>query len=158
MVQVSKFQHSQTKSTGREQPATPFHRDRQGLPRTLRDHVRSSSALSAFKKRLVANLSAKLQLSVAKLSTKGIFSLAKRDFLVANGRMAADFSSPADSLATESCRLADRLATKHFFQGGQRRCIIIYAAERDRARCVAVFVGPRCIGVGRSDPVDHVCE
>ena len=32
--------------------------------------------------------------SVAKLSAKRIFSLAKRDFLVANGRMAADFSSP----------------------------------------------------------------
>ena len=108
LVQVSKFQHSQTKSTGRERPATPFHRDRQGLPRTLRDHVRSSSALSAFKKRLAANLSAKLQLSVAKLSTKGIFSLAKRDFLVANGRMAADFSSPGQlcvpgAIAPASC-------------------------------------------------------
>ena len=64
------------------------------LPRTLRDHVRSASALSALKKSLVANLSAKRQLSVAKLSAKRIFSLAKRDFLVANGRMAADFSSP----------------------------------------------------------------
>ena len=65
------------------------------LPRTLRDHVRSASALSALKKSLVANLSAKRQLSVAKPSAKRIFSLAKRDFLVANGRMAADFSSPA---------------------------------------------------------------
>ena len=64
------------------------------LPRTLRDHVRSASALSALKKILVANLSAKRQLSVAKLSAERIFSLAKRDFLVANGRMAADFSSP----------------------------------------------------------------
>ena len=69
------------------------------LPKTLRDHVRSASALSAsalsaLKKSLVANLSAKRQLSVAKLSAKRIFSLAKRDFLVANGRMAADFSSP----------------------------------------------------------------
>ena len=64
------------------------------LPRTLRDHVRSASALSALKNSLVANLSAKRQLSVAKLSAKRIFSLAKRDFLVANGRMAADFSSP----------------------------------------------------------------
>ena len=36
----------------------------------------------------------KRQLSVAKLSAKRIFSLAKRDILVANGRMAADFSSP----------------------------------------------------------------
>ena len=59
------------------------------------NHVRSASALSAFKKGLVDNLSAKRQLSVAKLCTKWIFSLAKRDFLVANGRMAADFSSPA---------------------------------------------------------------
>ena len=54
----------------------------------------AASALSTLKKSLVANLSAKWQLSVAKLSTKRIFSLAKRDFLVANGRMAADFSSP----------------------------------------------------------------
>ena len=64
------------------------------LPRTLRDHVRSASALSALKKSLVANLSTKQQLSVAKLSAKRIFSLAKRDFSVANGRMAADFLSP----------------------------------------------------------------
>ena len=65
------------------------------LPRTLRDHVRSASALSSLKRSLVANLSAKRQLSVAKLSAKRMFSLAKRDFLVANGWMAADFSSPA---------------------------------------------------------------
>ena len=51
-----------------------------------------------WKKSLVDNLSAKRQLSVAKLSAKRIFSLAKRDFLVANGRMAADFSSPALTL------------------------------------------------------------
>ena len=80
---------------GPERP-TPLHLSRQRrLPKTLRDHVRSASALSALKKSLVANLSAKRQLSVAKLSAKRIFSLAKRDFLVANGRMAADFSSPA---------------------------------------------------------------
>ena len=71
-----------------------MHRQRRRLSKTLRDHVRSASALSALKKSLVANLSAKRQLSVAKLSAKRIFSLAKRDFLVANGRMAADFSSP----------------------------------------------------------------
>ena len=69
-------------------------RQRRRLSKTLRDHVRSASALSALKKSLVANLSAKRQLSVSKLSAKRIFSLAKRDFLVANGRMAADFSSP----------------------------------------------------------------
>ena len=80
---------------GPERP-TPLHLGptKTRLPKTLRDHVRSASALSAFKKCLVANLSAKRQLSVAKLSAKRIFSLAKRDFLVANGRMAADFSSP----------------------------------------------------------------
>ena len=50
------------------------------LPKTLRDHVRSASALSALKKSLVANLSAKRQLSVAKLSAKSIFPLAKRNF------------------------------------------------------------------------------
>ena len=54
--------------------------DRQRLPRTLRNHGWSALALSALKKNLVANLSAKRQLSVAKLSTKTIFSLAKRDF------------------------------------------------------------------------------
>ena len=68
--------------------------DRQKLPRTLRNHVESASAVSALKKSLVASLSAKRQLSVAKLSAKRIFSIAKRDFIVANGRMAADFSSP----------------------------------------------------------------
>ena len=66
------------------------------LPKTLRDYIRSASALSALKKSLVTNLSAKRQLSVAKLSAKRIFSLAKWDFLVANGRMAADFSSPGE--------------------------------------------------------------
>ena len=78
---------------GHERP-TPLHL---GPTKTsAKDlHVRSGLALSAFKKSLVANLSAKRQLSVAKLSAKRIFSLAKRDFLVANGRMAADFSSPA---------------------------------------------------------------
>ena len=40
----------------------------------------SASALTALKKRLVANLSAKWQLSVAKLSTKRTFSLAKWGF------------------------------------------------------------------------------
>ena len=47
--------------------------DQQRLPRTLRDHVRSASALSALKISLIANLSAKRQLSVTKLSTKRIF-------------------------------------------------------------------------------------
>ena len=64
---------------------------------SAKDLARSRSVrigVVRFEKSLVANLSAKRQLSVAKLSAKKIFSLAKRDFLVANGRMAADFSSP----------------------------------------------------------------
>ena len=98
--------YSQTRSTGPERLTlskcildkgvlctTPFL-DRQRLPLTLRNHVRSSSALSALKKSLVANLSAIRQISVAKLSTKRIFFTRQRDFLVANGRMAADFLSP----------------------------------------------------------------
>ena len=86
--------YSQTRSTG-PNGQLPCILDRQRrLPKTLRDYIRSASALSALKKSLVANLSAKRQLSVAKLSAKRIFSLAKWDFLVANGRMAADFSSP----------------------------------------------------------------
>ena len=78
------------------------------MPRTLRDHVGSASALSALKKSLVACLSAIRQLSVAKLSAKWIFSLAKRDFLVANGRMAADFSSPDILQSNLSLRPPDK--------------------------------------------------
>ena len=89
--------YSQTRSTRSERPTRtiPCIWDQQRQPRTLRDHVQSASALSALKKSLVANLSAKRQLSVDKLSAKRNVPLAKRDFLVANGRMAADFSSPA---------------------------------------------------------------
>ena len=93
---------------GPERP-TPLHL---GPTKTLRDHVRSSSALSALKKSLVANLSAKRQLSVAKLSAKRIFSLAKRDFLVANGRMAADFSSPAYVMSFKSTRRSEKPVKK----------------------------------------------
>ena len=86
----------------RARTANSLALDRQRrLPKTLRDHVWSASALSALKKSLVANLSAKRQLSVAKLAAEKIFSLAKRDFLVANGRMAADFSSPVKSRWSE---------------------------------------------------------
>ena len=69
---------------GPERP-TPLHLGptKTSAKDLLRDHVRSTSVLSALQNSLVANLSAKRQLS-----------LAKRDFLVANGRMAADFSSP----------------------------------------------------------------
>ena len=85
--------YSQTRSTGLI-GQLPCILDQQRPPRILRDHVQSASALFALKKSLVANLSAKRQLSVVKLSAKRNVSLAKRDFLVANGRMAADFSSP----------------------------------------------------------------
>ena len=81
-------------------------------------------------------------------------SAAIRPFATKKSRLASEKILLADSLATESCRLADRLATKLFFQSGQRRC----RTQRDRARCVAVFVGPRCKGVGRSGPVDRVCK
>ena len=64
--------------------------------RALCNHVRS--ALKKKKKGFVANLSAKRQLSVAKLSTERIFSLAISDWLVANGRMAADFSSACNGM------------------------------------------------------------
>ena len=80
---------------GPERP-TPLHL---GPTKTsAKDLARSRSVcigVVRFEKSLVDNLSAKRQLSVAKLSAKRIFSLAKQDFLVANGRMAADFSSPA---------------------------------------------------------------
>ena len=88
--------YSQTRSTGPERP-TPLHLE----PTTLKTatHLARSRSVRIgvvrFEKILVAILSAKRQHSVAKLSAKRIFSLAKRDFLVANGRMAADFSSPA---------------------------------------------------------------
>ena len=104
-------------AAGPERP-TPLHLGptKTRLPRTLRDHVRSASALSALKNSLVANLSAKWQLSVAKLSAKRIFSLAKRDFLVANGRMAADFSSPENSGPKFKFRLLRSLVKLITFQ------------------------------------------
>ena len=87
--------YSQTRSTGPEWP-TPLL-DGLGSIKTA-THLAQSQLVRIgavrFEKNLVANLSAKRQLSVAKLSTKTIFSPAKRDFLVTNGRMAADFSSP----------------------------------------------------------------
>ena len=92
--------YSQTRSTGPERP-TPLHLEPTKTATHLA-HARSRSVrigVVRFEKNLAAILSAKRQLSVAKLSAKRIFSLAKRDFLVANGRMAADFSSP------EYCRV-----------------------------------------------------
>ena len=87
--------YSQTRPTGPERP-TPLHLEPTKTVTHLA-HARSRSVrigVVRFEKNLVAILSAKRQLSVAKLSAKRIFSLAKRDFLVANGRMAADFSNP----------------------------------------------------------------
>ena len=86
--------YSQTRSRG-PNGQLPLHR---GPTKTsAEDLARSRSVrigVVRFEKSLVDNLSAKRQLSVAKLSAKRIFSIAKRNFLVANGRMAADFSSP----------------------------------------------------------------
>ena len=82
-------------------------------------------------------------------------SAAIRPFATKKSRLASEKILLADSLATESCRLADRMATKFF----SKRTTPM-RNERDRARCVAVFkvVGSRCKGVGRSGPVDRVCE
>ena len=82
-------------------------------------------------------------------------SAAMRPFATKKSRLASEKTLLADSLATESCRLADRLATKIF----SKRTTPM-RTERDRARCVAVFkvVGSRCKEVGRSGPVDRVCE
>ena len=93
--------NSQTRSRGPERP-TP----RLGL-KAYHALVQSRSVrigVVRFEKSLVANVSAKRQLSVAKLSTKRIYSPAKRDFLVANGRMAADFSSPEREIVREVVR------------------------------------------------------
>ena len=85
--------YSQTRSARSERPA-PLHL---GPTKTATHLARSRSVrigVVRLEKSLVANLSAKRLLSVAKLSAKRNVSLAKRDFLVAKGRMAADFSSP----------------------------------------------------------------
>ena len=60
----------------------------------------------------------------------------------------------ADSLATESCRLADRLATK-LFQSGQRRCGPNVIAQ---GFWQTSFVGPRCNGSWPFGSFDRVCE
>ena len=80
-------------------------------------------------------------------------SAAIRPFATKKSRLASEKILLADSLATESRRLANRLATKLF--GGQRRC---GSTERGRARCAAVFVGPRCKGFGRLGSIDRVGE
>ena len=64
-------------------------------------------------------------------------SAAIRPFATKKSRLASERILLADSLATESCRLADRMATKFF----SKRTTPMWT-ERDRAcaRCVAVFV------------------
>ena len=75
-------------------------------------------------------------------------SAAIRPFATKKSRLASEKILLADSLATESCRLADMLATKLFSKRTTQM-----RTERDRASSLAdVFVGPRCKGVGRSDP------
>ena len=75
-------------------------------------------------------------------------SAAIRPFATKKSRLASEKILLADSLATESCRLVDRLATKFF-----SKWTTPMRTERDRARSLAdVFVGPRCKGVGRSGP------
>ena len=89
------YMYSQTRSTGPNGHPSWTDKDNHApCAITFGTHRRCP----LWKKSLVANLSAKRQLSVAKLSTKTNFSLAKRDFLVANGRMAADFSSPVSRI------------------------------------------------------------
>ena len=108
--------YSQTRSTGPERP-TPLRLDNEATTlKTATQLARSRSVrigVVRFEKNLVAILSAKRQLSVAKLSAKRIYSLAKRDFLVANGRMAADFSSPGGkvSVCRASCPISKQGAS-----------------------------------------------
>ena len=65
-------------------------------------------------------------------------SAAIRPFATKKSRLASEKILLADSLAIESCRLADRLATKLF----SKRTTPM-RTERDRARSLAnVFVGP----------------
>ena len=80
-------------------------------------------------------------------------SAAIRPFATKKSRLASEKILLVDKLANESCRLADRLATKLL----SKRTTPM-RTKRDHARCVAVFVGPRWKGVGRSGPVDRVCE
>ena len=73
-------------------------------------------------------------------------SAAIRPFATKKSRLASENILLADSLATESCRFSDRLATKLF----SKRTTPM-RTERDRAMSLA-DVGPRCKGVGRSGP------
>ena len=81
-------------------------------------------------------------------------SAAIRPFATKKSRLASEKILIADSFATESCRLVDRLATKLF----SKRTTPM-RTERDCARSLAdVFVGPRCNGSWPFGPVDRVCE
>ena len=62
-------------------------------------------------------------------------SAAIRPFATKKSRLASEKIHLVHSLATESCRLADRLSTKPFFESGQRRC-----GPNVIVRCVQVAV------------------
>ena len=78
-------------------------------------------------------------------------SAAIRPFATKKSRLASEKILLLDSLATESYRLADRLATWTFFQSlgeqHRRRC-----GPNLIAKCVAVFVDRRCKALGRLGP------
>ena len=115
--------------------------DWQSLPRPCAITFGPHRRCLLWKKSLVANLSAKRQLSVAKLSTKRIFSPAKRDFLVANGRMAADFSSP-DTLVylflpLPTQRKNKKQSSLRMFAAGRVSNQLLVSHERSgRAKCI----------------------
>ena len=83
-------------------------------------------------------------------------SAAIRPFATKKSRLASEKILSVGSLATESWLLADKLATKLFLKGD--------SADADRTwSCkvrgsLSLFVRRRCKRVGRSDPVDRVCE
>ena len=76
-------------------------------------------------------------------------SAAIRPFATKKSRLASEKIRLADSLANESCLLADRLATKLF---SKRTTPMRTKRDRARSLAMAVFVGPRCKGLGRSGP------
>ena len=88
--------YSQTRSTGPngQLPLHLFGPTKTSAKDLARSHVRSASALSALKKVWSPTCPLNGSFHSPNCPLKGFFSLAKRDFLVANGRMAADFSSP----------------------------------------------------------------
>ena len=120
MAHVRKFTRKHDRRGPNAYGQLPCISDWQRLPRTLRDHVRSASFLSALTTSLVANLSAhgNGSFQLPKRPLKGFFHspLAKRDFFVANGRMAADFFKPWWS---PSFSLSFFLCSWFWFGGGK---------------------------------------